>query len=246
MNETRHDKGSVPSVIAAYRKRQERAIRLLVISWIGVMLFVLGAGYLVYRFMSPGNTQQAEVITGTPTIMETAAPGTIALSPTSATAAEVLDQTETPAASATPAGPRLISYTVQEGDTMVSIAVQHGVGLADLTALNPLVTPEFLSVGDQLAIPVQGGSIPTSTPGSTSPQTLLEYQVVSGDTLAAIAARLGSTVDAIVRENNLASPDQIFVGQTLRIPVEVGAAITPALDTTDTISETVVIPTQEN
>jgi LysM repeat protein len=138
----------------------------------------------------------------------------------------------------------MITYTVQQGDTLASIAAQHGVGLADLTALNPLVTPEFLAVGDQLAVPVQGGSLVTATPAPSGLQTILEYQVVSGDTLAAIAARLGSTVDAIVRENGLESPDQIFVGQSLRIPVETGAAITLEPTQTNTATETAATPTQ--
>jgi LysM repeat protein len=244
MNDTRHDKGSVPSVIAAYRKRQERAMRLLVISWIGVMIFVLVAGYLIYRFLIPGNAQQAQDLTETPASIGTTAPGTPTLSPTAALAADALDQTATPSASETPAGPRMITYTVQQGDTLASIAAQHGVGLADLTALNPLVTPEFLAVGDQLAVPVQGGSLVTATPAPSGLQTILEYQVVSGDTLAAIAARLGSTVDAIVRENGLESPDQIFVGQSLRIPVETGAAITLEPTQTNTATETAATPTQ--
>jgi LysM repeat protein len=221
-------------------------MRLLVISWIGVMLFVVGVGYLIYRYMSPGGLQQAQGSTETPAEMETTAPGTPTLSPVAATATGEGDQTETPAPSPTPSGPRIITYEVQEGDTLVSIAVQFGVGLADMNALNPLVTPEFLSVGDLLSIPVQGESLASVTPASTALFDMLEYRVASGDTLAAIAARLGSTVDAIVRENNLESPDQIFVGQVLRIPVEAGAATTPDPGTTNPTPDTIQTPTQES
>lgn len=47
------------------------------------------------------------------------------------------------------------------------------------------------------------------------PQT---YRVVPGDTLARIAARYGTTVQALVMANNIADPSLIFVGQLLVIP----------------------------
>ena len=53
---------------------------------------------------------------------------------------------------------------------------------------------------------------PTATPGVT------EYTVVDGDTLGAIAARFGVTVEELVALNGLADPDQIAVGAVLRLP----------------------------
>lgn len=227
MNELRNDKGSVPSVIANYRKRQERAMRMLLAFWVGIMLLILGAGYLIYRFLNAKNTPVAESLTETPTASlaqsQTAPTGTMPL----ATVTLPLVPTEAgPSASPEPSEPSLMTYTVREGDTLISIAVQFGVGLPTLTALNPQITPEFLSVGDRLSVPAQAGEAATAAPTSSGSQSILEYQVVSGDTLAAIAARFGSTIDAIVRENNLNSPDEIRAGQTLRIPVESGAILT--------------------
>jgi LysM repeat protein len=48
-----------------------------------------------------------------------------------------------------------------------------------------------------------------------------------GDTLTSIAARNGTTVDALVATNGLSSANLIFVGQTLRLPGG-GAAPAPA------------------
>lgn len=63
-------------------------------------------------------------------------------------------------------------YAVQAGDTLASIARQHGVTVEDLVAINqqadPNFNPDVLSVGQQLIIPVCG--IPTATP--TEPPTL--------------------------------------------------------------------------
>jgi LysM repeat protein len=44
------------------------------------------------------------------------------------------------------------------------------------------------------------------------------YVVKSGDTLSAIAQRFDTTVQAIVRANDISDPDVIDVGQRLRIP----------------------------
>lgn len=46
----------------------------------------------------------------------------------------------------------------------------------------------------------------------------MQYVVQAGDTLASIAQRFGTTVEAIVRANNLTDPNLIFVGQVLTIP----------------------------
>lgn len=47
---------------------------------------------------------------------------------------------------------------------------------------------------------------------------VIRYMVISGDTLAAIAARHGLSVARLVVANGLADPDLIYVGQVLMIP----------------------------
>ncbi len=44
------------------------------------------------------------------------------------------------------------------------------------------------------------------------------YIVESGDTLGAIAAKFNTTVEAICELNGIENPDEIFVGQVLKIP----------------------------
>ena len=44
------------------------------------------------------------------------------------------------------------------------------------------------------------------------------YTVVAGDTLAAIAAKFGVTVEALCELNDISNPNMIYVGQILRIP----------------------------
>ncbi|MBE0409333.1 MAG: LysM peptidoglycan-binding domain-containing protein [Anaerolineales bacterium] len=45
------------------------------------------------------------------------------------------------------------TYTVVEGNTMIGIAVRHGVDLADLMAANPEINPRILPIGSELIIP---------------------------------------------------------------------------------------------
>src|SRR5689334_542601 len=45
-----------------------------------------------------------------------------------------------------------------------------------------------------------------------------QHVVKPGDTLGAIAAQYGVTVDQLAAENGLADPDALTEGQTLRIP----------------------------
>lgn len=193
--------------------------------WIGLMLLVIGAGYLILRFLLPDTPLQALNSTQTPTFTEAAIQSTPTATTPAPTATELHDQTETPVPSETLAAASVIIYTVQQGDTLASIAGQFEVGLPTLAALNPQVTPEFLNVGDELTIPAQEEGLATVTPTTPDLQTIVEYQVAAGDTLAAIAARFATTIEVIVRENSLESPDQIREGQTLRIPVETGALL---------------------
>ena len=229
-----NDKRSTPSMLAAYRKRQERAERFLLFFWIGVMLLVLGAGYLIYRFLKPGQSPQAITTTGTPGMTETIVPSTGPATTPAPTASQPSNQTLTPPTVEVLPTASIITYTVKEGETLTGIATGLGTNLATLIALNPSVTPEFLNVGDRINVPNQGSS-PTLTPAPSGPQTTIEYQVNAGDTLAGIAARFGSSIDAIVRENDLASPDQIQVGQTLRIPVAASTASPEAPETSTPI-----------
>ncbi len=65
--------------------------------------------------------------------------------------------------------------------------------------------------------PTTETDVPTNTP---TPQGQQTYEVKSGDTLRAIAAEFGVTVEAIVIANSLADPNLVFIGQLLLIPTE--------------------------
>jgi len=78
------------------------------------------------------------------------------------------------------------------------------------------------TAGQQQPAPAPSAPAPTapSAPASTGGS----YTVQPGDTLSGIAARHGSTVDAIARANGISNPDFIQVGQQLSIPGAGGSA----------------------
>jgi len=58
-------------------------------------------------------------------------------------------------------------YSVVANDTLIGIAFRFGVALDALIAANPGLDPSFLSIGTELTIPVQEGSIAAELPSPT-------------------------------------------------------------------------------
>lgn len=79
----------------------------------------------------------------------------------------------------------------------------------------------------QKGAPRPGGSTPPPASGPTSGGT--SYTVKSGDTLTSIAAAHGTTVDALVKANSIKDPNQLAVGQALKLPGAAAPAAPPAL-----------------
>jgi len=135
-------------------------------------------------------------------------------------------------------------YVVVAGDTLFRIAQKLDITLAELRAVNPPVAnTDIIRVGQRLIIPdceesestiSRPATVATSTPsgggisvvvpadGNNVDRGILstnqEYVVQAGDTLSRIAQRFNTTVDAIVRANNLSNPNNLSVGQRLIIP----------------------------
>ena len=96
--------------------------------------------------------------------------------------------------------------------------------LATLPAsANGVATPTVATVAttgladntDAVAPPA-GEAEPTAT---LDPATQQIYTIQAGDSLSAVADRFGTTLDAIVKANELSDPNVVYVGQRLIIPV---------------------------
>lgn len=100
------------------------------------------------------------------------------------------------------------TYTVQAGDTLAAIAERYGTTVSWLVTTNNIANPDFIYVGQKLSVPC----------APTDPPAVRIHVVQRGETLALIAAKYGTTVDAIARANAITNPNFIYVGQKLRIP----------------------------
>jgi len=70
-----------------------------------------------------------------------------------------------PTATFTPGPGEPVTYRVQPGDTLLSIAAQFGVTVTDIMIANDLEDPNFIQVGQELIVPV--GGLPELTPTAT-------------------------------------------------------------------------------
>ena len=114
---------------------------------------------------------------------------------------------------AAPSDQTNVTYVVQKGDSLWSIANANNTTVDELANLNDLGT-NTIYVGQALQIPNTGSS------GTTTPDTQTTYVVQKGDTLYSIALKYGTTTNAIIRKNNLKN-NTLMVGQTLTIPSDV-------------------------
>ena len=67
-----------------------------------------------------------------------------------------------------------------------------------------------------------------SNPGGTTTSREISYVVEAGDTLLGLASRYDTTVEAIMRRNNLVSASDLKIGQQLIIPSGTSTVATPA------------------
>jgi LysM repeat protein len=109
-------------------------------------------------------------------------------------------------------------YVIVAGDTLFAIAARYGTTVAAILRANPGINPNQLYVGQRICIPVRRPQ-PGPGPGPVGCRGGFFYTVAAGDTLYALAARYGTTVDAILRANPGLNPNQLFIGQRICIPV---------------------------
>ncbi len=218
------NKSSMGSVISSYRKKRQQSTIMFVYGAAG-LLVLAGIALLVIWLAGPSKPLAAMFATATPT-------PTLTFTPTN-TAVPTNTPTITPTASLTPTGTPAspFLYTVQQGDSLQVISDKYKLGnegIPLILMLNPLrpdgsgidPTNQVIYPGEQIYLPNPDLRLPTATPipGNLPKGTKIDYIVASGDSLAAIAAKFNSTIEDIVKENQLTDANSIFVGQKLVIP----------------------------
>ena len=109
-----------------------------------------------------------------------------------------------------------ITYVVQKGDSLYSIASKYNTTINEIKKLNSL-TNNTLSIGDTLKIPSKNKTdidVDTTAPSNT-------YVVQYGDTIQSIARDNNLDVDDLINLNNL-TDYELYVGQILKLPTYAG------------------------
>ena len=106
------------------------------------------------------------------------------------------------------------TYIVRAGDTLSSIARRFDTTVDELAEVNNISDPNLIYVGEILKIPTINNSNSKSV---SSRQYRNVYVVQRGDTLSSIARRFNTSVDRLVKINNIKNPNLIYPGEVLEI-----------------------------
>jgi LysM repeat protein len=141
--------------------------------------------------------------------------------------------TSSPAPSPTP-----LLHEMQSGETVYYIASYYGISPDAILEANGLDenSARRLRSGQKLVIP-SPGPLGGGIPGPTVPAPQIIHEVKSGEAIITIADAYGTTVEAIMAANNFDSPDLIYAGQHIIVPLMPPTA-TPTLTPTPTPSST--------
>ena len=198
--------------------------------WVGVVALVAALAALGWnRWRGEQPAQVVVISTASPTAPATATPRRL---PT-ATPAPSATITLTPEVSATP-----IVHVVKAGETIIYIASYYGTSPDSILKANGLdeTSARMLRVGQELVIP-STGPVGGPQPDGSQPPPQVIHEVASGETLSSIADEYDTSVEAILAANKLSSPDLIFKGQELVVPL-MPPTVTPTPTPTPTLTPT--------
>jgi LysM repeat protein len=112
-------------------------------------------------------------------------------------------------------GTKPTTHQVVAGESLARIALKYGVTVAALAEANGIANPHLIRIGAELTIPPAGQGSSSPALNATAPAPT--YTVKKGDSLASIAARHGTTVDALAAANGITNTAIIYAGTTLRL-----------------------------
>ena len=99
----------------------------------------------------------------------------------------------------------IITYTIQQGDTLYSIAKEHELHVSTILDFNDIEDPKSLKIGEKIVFPQPDG---------------LLYEVKKGETLSYIAKLFFAPVEDIIKANSIKNGDIIVPGQKLFVPMD--------------------------
>ncbi|TFC52060.1 LysM peptidoglycan-binding domain-containing protein [Cryobacterium shii] len=126
-----------------------------------------------------------------------------------------------PAASA-PAPADIAKYSIRDGDTISSVAAAHGLSTGAVLSANGLDGNSTIFPGQAIVLPGPGEAAPATVaappPSATAATAPGSHTIAAGDTIGAIAAAAGVSVQAVLDANGLGWSSIIYPGQVLAVP----------------------------
>jgi LysM repeat protein len=190
------------------------------------IFIIMGAFNLAFAEagLLPSNLQTPQLTPGYPITIaldQELASVTTAGEMSTQTSAPEITELPSPPPDACPPPPDWMPITIQEGDTLDSLALAHNSNIDDLYQVNCLRTP-ILVPGDILFVPTQvpsGTQIATSTMAACVPPTgWVSYTVRSGDTLFVLSRLYGISWSNLQAANCMGSSTRLTTGQQLFVP----------------------------
>jgi len=117
-------------------------------------------------------------------------------------------------------------YKVVSGDNLTKIAKANNTTVNELVQINGIKNPNLIYVGQEIKIPVAEAA--PAAPAAASYATTT-YKIKPGDNLTKIAKEFGTTVEELVKLNNIANPNLIIAGADLIVPSAGGKPTAEAL-----------------
>lgn len=102
-----------------------------------------------------------------------------------------------------------IRYIVKKGDTLTKIARLYHTTVSDLVKENQIKNPNLIIIGQELKIIIDDKA--------SSKKIYYYYKIVPNDTLSAIAEKYHTTVEELLKLNDIKNPNLIYPGQILKI-----------------------------
>lgn len=102
---------------------------------------------------------------------------------------------------------------VKKGDTLSKIAIKYNTSINEIAAFNNIKNPNLIYVGEKLKIYYSK----YNEIGETNHYI---YTIKRGDTLFKISKKFKTSVQEIIRINDIKNPNKIFAGERLKIEIK--------------------------
>ena len=111
---------------------------------------------------------------------------------------------------------------VRPGDTLSKLSKKYGASVAEIAIYNGILDPDKLKLGP-LHIPDNKESILAQYGRDGAARITGKHIIDNGETLSGIAAKYGTTVDALRKANpQIKNANNIYAGGVLDVPVNIG------------------------